>query len=364
MKVLFDSQIFVLQKAGGISRYFCELAIALDQLERGSSVILAPFNHNQHLAEVPEYLKLKVSYLRQILFKNRFWNQEELLIARFTKKYLRRNPSTILHETYYTQRTPGKFKRVITIHDMIHELFETPSADEKRVLALRRRAIEEADQIIVVSENTKKDLLRFYPNAKDKTTVVYHGIRPVAPVIGFKAHTKPYMLFVGNRSWYKNFDRLLSVYGTASEINEKMDLICFGSSPFNEGELKQMQEYGLINKVHHRQGTDQELANFYNQAVLLAYVSEYEGFGMPVLEAMAAHCPVLCSNKSSLPEVAGDAACLVDVKNNHEIMAGILKISKDESYRQTLIDRGSQHFGKFTWQKTAIETLAVYQSMF
>jgi glycosyltransferase involved in cell wall biosynthesis len=363
MKVLFDYQIFSLQTKGGISRYFSELATEFKNSKELEARILAPFHSNYHLNQIDPSLLLKASTWRMrwsVVFgeKREAWlNQAEAL------RFLGTKGQGILHETYYTHRIKGNFKRVMTIHDLIHELFVVPSEDERKVLQARKLAIEAADWIIAVSENTKKDLIRFYPNAAAKCSVVHHGYRPLPQNSSNLQINRPYILFVGNRSWYKNFEILLHVVAKTPHLKENYDIVCFGGGDINETEKDLISRLGLKQSISFKSGSDGDLHSFYQKASVLAYLSQYEGFGLPVLEAMAARCPVICSNSSSIPEVAGNAACMVNVTDETEVQNGLLKILQDVDYRQSLIAEGEKRVLEFTWKKAASETLSVYKKV-
>ncbi len=363
MDVIFDYQIFRLQKYGGISRYFIELAKHLQHINGCNPFIIATNSINEYLHELHnEKIYHEESYLLKKATYNRFWDYRdeyaELLLN------LKINKQSILHETYYTHRLPSKLKRVITIHDMIYELKGQNLSEKELVLNTKKEAIEQADHIIAVSENTKQDLLQFYPEAKNKVTVVHHGITKTQhkQIMPFN-NDKPYILFVGNREGYKNFESLLEVYIANSEINKNFDLICFGGDSFYNNEIESINKYNLQFQVKHLKGNDDLLNSLYKGASVLAYLSNYEGFGLPVLEAMWLNCPVICSNGSSLPEVAGNCAQLINVEDKQEILNALNKILFSKDNFKDMIDAGKNRAESFSWQKCAEETYNVYKGL-
>lgn len=284
--------------------------------------------------------------------------------AFMAKKRVSGKKNTVLHETYYTNRIEVKAPKVITIHDMIYELFHNNLEAEKEIIQQKKQAILEADAIIAVSENTKKDLLSFYPEAKDKTFVVHHGVsQSTYPEINKYNRPKPFMLHIGNRGWYKNFEQLLEVFGEQKNINAAFDLICFGGGMATPKEEALIKKYNLQDKVFFVSGDDTLLISLYKSAAALIYISNYEGFGMPVLEAMALSCPVLCSNTSSLPEVYGNAALAIDPKNKEALVEGMNTILFDSVLRKNLVQAGLIRAAQFTWKKCAQETLAIYKTL-
>lgn len=365
MNVFFDYQIFYLQRYGGISRYFYELAKELALIGNCNPTVLVPYYANAYISKArPERFISTLNPLLKKLFANRLYDKRLFANELFTRKSLSGKKNTILHETYYTHRVNVDVPRVITIHDMIYERYNTGLEAELELIAQKKRAILEADRIIAVSENTKKDLLTLYPEVENKTTVVYHGVHNYVNSrhSGFK-HPKPFLLHVGNRGWYKNFSLLLEVFGEQAKIHATFDLICFGGGTVSEEEAQLIKTYKLAGKVHMLSGDDEQLISLYEAAAAFVYISNYEGFGMPVLEAMALSCPVLCSNTSSLPEVYGDAALAIDPKNKEALVYGLNSVLFDSQLRNALREKGLTRVKQFTWEKCAQETYTIYNSL-
>lgn len=364
MKVIFDYQIFYLQRYGGISRYFYELANALNDIKDCQPKIVAPLTSNHYLENAghKEFIMSLNPVIKKIA-STKLYDRRLKLNEYFGKK-LSAKKNTILHETYYTNRFAVKAPKVITIHDMIYELFHQNSEDEKRIIAQKKQAILEADSIIAVSENTRKDLIDFYPEAKSKTSVIYHGVNTPAinPLQTF-AHPIPFILHVGNRGWYKNFTTLLEVYGSDKNLNDACDIICFGGGEMSAQEAILIDKFNINHKIKFISGSDETLASLYKSALALVYISNYEGFGMPLLEAMALSCPVLSSSNSSLPEVYGTAAVAVNPHNIEDLKKALNAIAFDSELRKTLIDTGIKRAAEFTWQRCAKQTLDVYKKL-
>jgi len=364
MKVIFDYQIFFFQNHGGISRYFYELANELSKIKNCEPKIIAPYHKNEYLNQhkgKPFIFTLNAVWRK--LFYNRILNARTFMNEIFAQKKASL-PDTVFHETYYANCFKVKAPRVITIHDMIYELFNNQLEDEKIIIQTKKRAILDADHVIVVSEHTKSDLLKFYPEVSGKISVVYHGISPV-DVNVVKAYTnkRPYILFVGNRDGYKNFATLLEIYASELTLNTAFDLIAFGGGSFTENESEAIVSLGVRGKVQQLSGDDNILNTLYKGASVLAYLSLYEGFGFPVLEAMLFGCPVICSNGSSLPEVAGDCAQKIDVSNKDETLNALLKVLFEKNDFNPMVEQGKKRALAFTWKKCAEETFKVYQSL-
>jgi glycosyltransferase involved in cell wall biosynthesis len=253
---------------------------------------------------------------------------------------------------------------VITVHDMIYELFDSDLPDRGATIAAKKAAILEAEAIISISENTKRDIVKFYPSVEEKIHVIHHGVsmpdpRDVKPF----GHRRPFILFVGDRGWYKNFDLLLDVYVSEKGIHEDFDLVCFGGGEPAKKHSDELQKAGLTKNVYFLQGNDDLLNALYASARAFVYLSRYEGFGMPILEAMSLGCPVLCSDNSSMPEVAGNAASVTDPENKNAVVKALRELLFDETLRTRLTSAGTDRARLFSWDKCAANTYEVYQKV-
>ena len=174
----------------------------------------------------------------------------------------------------------------------------------------------------------------------------------------------PFFLFVGSRKRYKNFRLLLQAFSKLKDIKENFEIICFGGGKFLKEEIDYMIELSLNpTKIKNIQGSDKILVSLYKQAVALIYPSIYEGFGLPIIEAMSCGCPVISSNSSSLPEVYGTAALSFENNSVENLTYCITKISTDKTLRDLLIDKGFQRSKEFSWKKCAKETASVYKTL-
>lgn len=365
MEVYFDYQIFFYQQYGGISKYIVELCNALGEIKDCKPFIHAPFHRSSYFSEIgnknfiKNILKYSPDLSRHIFRRYRKIND----LFRFI--YLKKNPNVILHETFYSHCVKKKVShRVITVYDMMPELFLTNEPQFKSVIREKREAIERADLIISISESTKRDLIKLHPALADKIHVTHLGVRQVdIGSIKIYHSSAPYILYVGKRDYYKNFITLLKTYLDDEEIHGKFQLICYGGSKFDDEENNLISKAGLEKKVIRLYGNDDLLNSLYKSAECFVYPSTYEGFGLPVLEAMALNCPVICANTSSLPEVAGDAALLIDTTSQKEISTAIKKITSDVNLRKQLIAKGAERIKQFTWRSCAEKTYKVYQTM-
>ena len=169
------------------------------------------------------------------------------------------------------------------------------------------------DCIITVSENTKKDMIEYWNIPPEKITVIYHGIQNIniEQIHNLKIINSPYILYVGARSKFKNFENAVKAYSIVNQKYPEIKFVCTGSD-FTKSEIDLFESLNISKHIIHKSVNDIELFSLYHHAICYIYPSLYEGFGMPLLEAMACECPVICSNTSCFPEIAGNAALYLD----------------------------------------------------
>jgi glycosyltransferase involved in cell wall biosynthesis len=271
--------------------------------------------------------------------------------------------------------TPNK--RVVTIYDTVPYVHTGTSTvlDQLIYHLWLPYAVPYIDKFLTVSVHSKRDISKYLNIPMEKITVIHlaagEHFRPLAePVIRSALDraglSQPYILYVGSIEPRKNLMRLLEAYAQLRHWSTRWDLVVVGgrniwkSSPVGETTEKQNLEPFV-----HFTGyiPDSDLPGIYNGADLFVFPSLYEGFGLPVLEAMACGTPVITSNTSSLPEVAGDAALLVDPYNVEEIAAAMRHVLEDSALANDLRERGLKHAKKFSWEKTARQTISVYEKV-
>ena len=374
MRIAFDHQAFCLQRTGGISRYFCELANAI--LPNNKDVrIFAPLHRNTYLRDLPaanvqgHWIKDYPAYTAALCTR---------IMGRLASAAIARWQPDLIHETYYSSRPSGSKKAptVLTVFDMISELGfmgdQASQGDMKQTPKFQ--AVQRADHIICISQSTQRDLIRLFDVPASKTTVIHLGCdafrvkphdapEPVAIPLAAQ-QPKPYLLYVGLRGAYKNFFGLLEAYATSKRLTEDFDLVAFGAGAFTQDEQTQITALGLSrDQVRQTAGADEYLADLYRNAATLVYPSLYEGFGLPPLEAMAQGCPVVSSNTSSMPEVIGDAAEYFDPDQADDISAAIERVVYAPERRKELIGKGHVRSKMFDWATCASETMRLYQTI-
>ena len=369
MRVTFDSQIFCLQQYGGISRYFASLAREMDRMDGMTAKIVAPLHVNEYLSE-----------LRDGIVSGRKINNRRIpksflcVVSAFAEAVLRYGlKPDVVHETYYYPqiRGPRRAPLVISVYDMNYERHPEFFPKGDPMPGWKRAAVERADHVICISENTRRDLIEFCGIAEERVSVTYLGYDPPASMLSRQTadgnceiprlSDKPYLLYVGSRTGCKNFRRLLDAVASSSWIRRDFNLVCFGGGAFTPDECAMIERLGLEKCVSQMSGKDSLLAVTYRDAVLFVYPSLYEGFGIPPLEAMSLDCPVVCSNASSIPEVVGDAAVMFDPSDTDDMRARLETVLNSGSLREDLVARGRLRRDLFSWQRCARETVAIYE---
>ncbi len=257
----------------------------------------------------------------------------------------------------------GEIPAVVTIHDLIWRTAPETMERGRGFLeaALMRHAVRRADRIIAVSESTRNDLVAAFPSAKDKTVVIplaasLPSASPATPV------RRPYILFVGTMEPRKNLVRVIDAFAqllASSETNH--DLVVAGNPGWrNSEERRRLHDPSLGARLKHVGHVDDDtLAQLYSGADFVVAPSLYEGFGLQVLEALSFGKPVITSNISSLPEVAGDAAILVDPFSVGQIRTAMQRLIEDRRLHQELSERAARRAARFSWQDSVTKTLQV-----
>ncbi len=376
MRILYDHQMFALQKFGGISRVFIELMKHLAprpeceiSWHRGWHV--DGYDTTAFRPALSAYAGSEENPLAAAGTDRAVVNRQ--LFERFlTEGSPGAGPFDLYHPSYYDAGLLGlpKARRlVLTIPDLIPEKYFGPLERFQTLLQDRRTLIGRADLILAISESTKRDLLELFPEiaaAKVHVTLLASSMGEVQgtetpPEI---CRQKPFLLYVGTRSKYKNFELLVRAFAARPALADAYNVLCFGGTgELAEGELKPLPAGKARGAFHYLRGGDALLKALYQQAAALVYPSRYEGFGLPPLEAMECGCPVICTASSSLPEVVGEAALFIDPDEPDLLVSQIESLASNADQRAGLVAAGQAQAAKFDWRKTAEATLAAYQTL-
>ena len=360
MKILYDYQGLI-QRAGGVSRCICEYIKVLK--ENNDIEIACPLTDNIYLKDILH---------KETLFHNIPDFAGRYRIMKFIDKLystykVRKNNFDIFHPTLDLKFYYGNIKKpyVLTIHDLIPELFfsKTPDKQINTWLKNKAKAIAGASRIMCVSENTKKDLLKHYNFVNEsKVKVVPHGIYPYSGIYK-KNDYGNYILFVGTRDSYKNFKLCLKSFKIVSNKHPDIKIICTGKQ-FTKDELEYIDFLGLKNNVINvGYVKDDELASLYHFALLFIFPSLYEGFGIPILEAFVNKCPACIANVSCFPEIGGNAVSYFNPNDETSMADAVLNIIEDKDYANELRNKGFVRAQKYTWNLSANKVMECYKEI-
>jgi len=363
MKVLYDYEIFMIQKYGGATRYFYEIISRLVEKEAIKISLYMGFHINKYKLE-----HFKEKYENFSGTRIRHLPKTKLILSKIHKPLFDRFEKNInydiFHQTYFNdyKKREGT-KRIVTVHDFTHEKLPGYFPKIDNTIAAKEKAIRNADGIICISESTKKDLLDLYDIPEDKIKIIYHGNSLLYEITEPPLIKNPYILYVGDRRAYKNFQLFVKAFKD-SKLNEKnYKILCFGGGKLKDAEKKFIADLKLTDSIYQIEGTDRELANAYKYASVFVYPSLYEGFGIPLLEAMHYGCPIIASNASCFPEIGGDAVLYFKPDDSKDLTEKILLVLEDSNLRDNLVEKGFEREKNFSWQKCADQTLEFYKEI-
>jgi glycosyltransferase involved in cell wall biosynthesis len=369
MKILYDHLGFM-HKYGGVPKYFVKILEMYDSDVYELSVLLS---NNYYLNEAG--LKKTFPFFPNMGFKGKF-----AIMNYINKMYSLANiwkgNYDIYHQTLYDTYALSSLPRskifVTTMHDLnfvkIPQFYQNRSQIlsfllRSDLLKYQKESAKKADHIIAISETTKHDLINEWDIDENKITVIYHGIaEPISDLPLSKLHSRPYVLFVGARVAYKNFNNAIRAFAIMAQKYDNIDFICTGKS-FDESELNLFTELKIQNRVFCISASENQMACLYRDALCFIYPSFYEGFGMPILEAMSYKCPVILSKASCFPEIACDAGLYFDPYSIDDILLNLEKVLTDSECVLSLKEKGSKRVLDFSWKKTAKMHLDVYKSL-
>ncbi len=353
-----DEQIFAIQRYGGISRLFYELAKQFT-LSPELGVDLLPVNApivNRYVIDNPALM----SALRTTEA-----NSSVRALATYFSHRTNARGAEIVHNTFYLPHGLAGAKgakRIVTIHDMIPELL--PKTRRRLdLLTMKRRYVHQADHIICVSAATRGDLIRLYPEITAPISVVHHGVDPVFTPNVPKWADLPdkYVLFVGNRGQYKDADILIKAFAQFAKQVPDVTLLFVGGGEFTARETKLMNTLRITRSVRQRSLPDAEMSSAYGNALFTVFPSRFEGFGLPALESMASGTATILANATSLPEVGGEAALYFQSGDVSDLAQHMVTLATDPVLRTNLAKAGVAQAEKFSWAKCAQQTVQVYQ---
>jgi glycosyltransferase involved in cell wall biosynthesis len=251
---------------------------------------------------------------------------------------------------------------VVTAYDLIHaKLAEYFPADDPTV-GQQRAAFARADLVLAISQCTADDLPEVLGVPAGKIAVTHLGVStPPARAVTTTGRSRPFLLYVGLRYGYKNWENFVRAVAACREVDE-LDVLCVGAGSFTPDETALLAELALSTRVHQLHADNDLLDACYREAAAFVYPSRYEGFGLPPLEAMARGCPVVAARAGSIPEVLGDAALLADPADVESLAEAIAEVVRPYR-REQLVASGRERAAMFPWDTTAAATAAAYGSL-
>ncbi len=357
------------QKRVGISEYAFELLMQFSSAKfRDQNVKFIVYLKDKPLPNLPA----ENDWFRyRILKPGKMWTQWRLPLDLYLHKP---RPDVFFSMTHYAPRF-SPVPTVISVMDVSYlrfpEMFTAPDLYQLRNWT--QYSVAKAKRVLTISDSSRDDIIKAYKTPKEKVVTVYPGIKIIHSleprVFGMnqmkaKYHiSDKYVLFVGTLQPRKNIVRLVEAF---SRLDDKeLQLVIIGRRGWQyEDILAAPEKFGVVDSVKFLENVpDEDLDVFYQHALCYVLPSLYEGFGLPVLEAMRRGCPVITSNISSLPEAGGDAALYVDPEDVGDIADKIEKVTSDKKLRDELIAKGKKQIAKFSWEKSAKETLAVLEEV-
>jgi len=357
MKILFDARVLG-KDMHGIARYCLNLLHQLLAEDRGDEYLILISQ-----PKIQEWFNPVVPVRWLSTSIPLYGLQEQILIP----IHLRREAFDLFHSPTFTIPLLFSPKGIMTIHALIPMLFPKDYGLGHRLFFrfVMRRAVARCQKVFTVSERSRNDIITLLQGREERLVITPNGLDPhwspkplEPPFILRYGLDQGYLVFVGNPKPHKNFSRVLSAFELLIKDNSYPGkLVAIGIPPGNlSADLKDRV-------LFLPQCNDQDLSLFYSGAELLVAPSLYEGFGLPVLEAMACGCPILIGNQGALPEIAGNAGFVVNPYDIHAIKEGIREILNHQDLRQDLKERGLKQAKQYSWEKTARIVLETYNSL-
>lgn len=368
MNILYDGHVYRMQPVGGVARYLVNI---VNRLPEDWTPVITIGNTNRS-----EYDQLKFPSHRRLVIR-RFpvpGLRPKKVLNWASKRYFSRLEADghfdLLHSVHHGSLAPRRPRRrrapfVVTIHDMIPQIYSKEMDPKGKDAELKRQAVESADAVVCVSENTRRDLLERISIPEDRVRVIPLGstLNQEMTLGGELVPERPYFIFVGARKApYKNFAGALSAFAQVVEKCRELEL-CVVGAPFDETECELIHRLKIQDRVTARGPLpDSHLAKLYRHSLALLYPSWYEGFGLPPLEAMACGALAIVSSTSSLPEVTGKAGIIVNPYSTDSLVESmVMVLTMNAEQRQQQINLGLSWSSQFPWSTTVEKTVELYK---
>ncbi|WP_293374295.1 glycosyltransferase family 1 protein [Nevskia sp.] len=340
-RLAFDGIIYTMQGQGGVNVYVNQLLARLIR----DGVDLGLHLYEPVLARLPEAFGPSIRY-----------RGPARIAERYRECRLKGKPA-LFHSSYYRTPSVRGTPTIVTVHDFIYERYV--KGPRRWVHSWQKlKAIRQADAVICISESTRNDLMEFVGEIPGQmVSVIHNGVgEEYFPMDLGAGQDRPFVLFVGQRRGYKNFRAALEAMNELPDF----DLVCVGGGALKPEELAIVPERVRQQIRHAGFVSDSDLNRLYNQAICLLYPSAYEGFGIPVLEAMRSGCPVVCGPCTAVQEVGGDALTVAHALDRKTVAAAIRQ-TLDADKRKRIVEIGGKRAAMFSWEKTYQRTADTYR---
>lgn len=349
INVGFDSQIFMLQKFGGIRNYFVNL---LKLFSNHKSYGINPIIYS--FGDVFIRNSTELDFINREFKANTFKEFLRPLSPKFNDPKIE-----IFHSTYYIPFLNNFFwyvPHVMTIHDMIPELFPSPHSKYNAHFA-KKTYFDSASGIIAVSDSTKKDIEKIYGITNKQLTKIYHGVDHEAFFPPKNYSPEKFFIYVGKRSNYKNGILAISAM---ENLPSDIKLLFIGGGKFTKQEASLIKTKKLENRIFQKDATINQLASLYRSAIGLLVTSQYEGFGLPILESMASGCPVVIGKTAPAIEICGNSAMYFEPNSIESLSSTLDLLIRDRAIGNSMSMDGIALASNFTWERCAQETADLY----
>jgi len=361
MKICYDYEIFWKQIFSGVaSRYYYNLIKHLSENQNLKLKVFANLYLNERIENLPSDLLIGKRIKKRIPFTGKILEKFNSIYCNY--QISKFNPD-IIHKTYYSNflKKNKKSKIILTVFDLWHE------KNSKILHRPKEYSLKISDHIICPSTSTKNDLSEIYNIDKKKITVTYFGVEKFENIKikeNIIDYDKPFLLFVGSRGRYKNFNNFVEAFSKSEKLYKDFNIICFGGEEFSADEISLFNRLKIVDSVYkEKNNDDQTLFTLYKKAKCLVYPSTHEGLGLPPIEAMSLGCPTITSNHVAIMEGVGNASAIFDPNDIFQIKQILEKYLYSEDRLKKLIDLGLLQSQKFSWDKCVEETLEVYKKV-
>lgn len=361
MKIFLDNIIYSKTKNGGVSNYWYELSKFLINEKKDELKFFEDPNATSNFHR--SLLQIDVNSIIPV--------DKSSIISRLLPIKYKSSEKFIYHSSYFRKLSGAKNQiEVTTIYDFIHNYYSSFLKKEIHN-NLKFNAIKRSKGIICISKNTYKDLQKFCPTkTNQKAEVIYVGVSDdYFPISNFSENEKSFLknnklendfiLYIGGRTNYKNFDFSAAILNE----NKNLKLVIVGGGILTDKEIKLFHKEALERIIFIPSVQNSELNVLFNNALALLYPSSYEGFGIPVVEAMRAGCPVIGLNNATIREIAENSALLLDDLTVSDFERNIQQLSNME-YRKEVIAQGLEESKKYSWDRSSRETREFYESLY